>query len=229
MSAPRVNPGRVPFWDDRSDAYRIRAVMPSVSAITEARERRYRYWWPRGHLEDQGATPHCTAAALLHWREDGPITTKGPASIRRADLYARIQAQDRAEGRWFAEGATSLAMAKVARALGWCGEFRWGRSLDELIAAVLTAGPVLVGTWWTTGMHEPDAHGMLRYAGAQLGGHEYLVNGVSLDREVFRIKNSWGVEWSHNGMAWIPFADMERLIADDGDVLLVRELPEAKP
>ena len=114
------------------------------------------------------------------------------------------------------------------RELGWCGEFRWGYSLDELVAAVLTMGPVLVGTNWYARMSEPDARGFIQPRGAYHGGHEYLVNGVSVVNEVFRLKNSLGRGWGRDGHALIRFQDMAQLIAEEGDVLLVRELPEGK-
>ncbi|HEU4629016.1 MAG TPA: hypothetical protein VFS08_04700, partial [Gemmatimonadaceae bacterium] len=66
--------GRIPHYDPRNEGYRIRAVAPLVEALTGAGARPWRYWWSNGAWIDQGATPHCTAAAALHWREDGPVT-----------------------------------------------------------------------------------------------------------------------------------------------------------
>ncbi|HEU4630186.1 MAG TPA: hypothetical protein VFS08_10615, partial [Gemmatimonadaceae bacterium] len=156
------------------------------------------------------------------------VTTPGPATLTHEALYREIVAIDRAEGRVFDGGATSLAMAKAMRARGWCGEFRWGYTLEELVQALLAMGPVLMGTWWTDGMMEPDAEGVIRYRGARAGGHEYVVNGVNRARGMIRLKNSWGRGWSRKGFAWIPFEDVERLIADEGDVLIARELPPAR-
>ena len=223
MSHVRTNPGRVAHWDPRSDQFRIRAVAPPLATV----ERQFRYWNANGAWLDQGEEPHCTAAAAIHWREDGPITTKGPAKITRQALYAQIQQKDRAEGRWYDEGATSLAMVKVMRDLGWCGEYRWGKTVDELVQAVLTTGPVLVGTNWYSRMNEPDRQHRVHLGGALVGGHEFLINGVTLVHGLFRLKNSWGPAYGSNGHAWITFEDMARLIAEDGDVLLARELPEA--
>lgn len=215
--------GRIAHHDPRNADFRIRAVAPPLHVATAGVTRRY--WNDLGLWVDQGDTPVCTAAAVLHWREDGPVTTPGPAALSLDAMYQRIRATDRADGRDYPEGgATSLALAKTAVALGWAGSYHWGYTLDELVQAVLTMGPVIVGTNWTESMFTPD-DGVLHYTGAVVGGHEWIVNGVNLPAERFRMKNSWSREWSLSGRAWVPFADMARLIADDGDVLVLRERP----
>jgi C1A family cysteine protease len=42
------------------------------------------------------------------------------------------------------------------------------------------------------------------------------------------LKQSWGREWGKRGHAYLPFEDLERLIAEDGDVCCFRELPTQK-
>lgn len=217
-----VGPGRIPFYDPRNELFRVRAVAPPLGSIA----RRARYWWANGWWEDQGPLPHCTAAAALHWREDGPVTTAGPPEIGRAALYDRIVAVDRAEGRHYSAGATALAMVKTIQEMGWCGEYRWAYTLSELVAAVLTMGPVVVGTNWYSAMSVPDERGVIVPAGRLEGGHAYVINGVSLEREEFRAKNSWSRGWGRRGHCAIRFSDMARLLQEDGEACLARELPE---
>lgn len=39
-----------------------------------------------------------------------------------------------------------------------------------------------------------------------LGGHAMLIVGVDINKEVFIVRNSWGVGWGDNGHAYIPFS-----------------------
>jgi hypothetical protein len=53
-----------------------------------------------------------------------------------------------------------------------------------------------------------------------VGGHCYVLNGVNTTARVFRMKNSWGRGWGIDGRASISFADMERLILDNGEACM---------
>jgi hypothetical protein len=185
-----------------------------------------KYHWDAAWWGDQGDTPRCTAFALLHAMADGPVTHRGqnPAADPQ-EVYEAIVAQDRSEGRVYSGGATSLAMAKVAMARGWIGEYRWGYSLADFVAAI-KVGPVLLGIDWYTGMDDPEAEtAIIRAKGRYRGGHEIVANGADLDDGMARLKQSWGrANYGRNGHGYLPFDDLERLIADGGDVLLFREL-----
>lgn len=233
MRGPRpFNPGRVPHWDDRNEGFRIRAAVPRAAQSVDdiVREMRAkgvsaRYhnataWWG-----DQGDSPMCTAYSSLHYRHDGPVKpTGGPVpAVDPAAHYRAIQARDRAAGRVYAEGCTALAMAQEMVARGWCGEYRWGTTLAELVAA-LAAEPVLLGVNWHTGMYTPDTAGRIRVTGDVEGGHEIVADGVSFAARTIRLKNSWGRGWGRSGFCTLTFDDAARLIAEDGDVLLTREL-----
>jgi hypothetical protein len=204
-----------------ADAQRAAGVAPG--AVTS------RYFYDAAWWGDQGDSPACTAFALTHAMADGPVTHRGQNPIETPEtVYAGIQAVDRAEGRYYSEGATSLAMAQYAASRGWIGEYRWGYSLADFLAGIKT-GPVLLGINWYEGMDLPDRkHAMIRAIGRIRGGHEIVANGVDLDDGVVRLKQSWGREWGKRGHAYLPFEDLERLIAEDGDVLAFRELPTQK-
>lgn len=221
--------GRVQHYDERNEGFRIRSIV-SAPALKS------RNYYDNGWWGNQGNAPACTAFAATHYRDAGPVRpkTRGVAPIDPLALYAQIQAQDRKEGRVYAEGATSLAMAKVMKSLGWIGEYRWGYTLDELITAVSTTDCVVVGTNWYDNMFTPvvDKKGraIISVNGSIAGGHEYLITGISMKDELFRIKNSWGRDWGTKGRAWITFEDMRRLIEkEDGDACLARELPVETP
>jgi hypothetical protein len=216
--------GREQHYDPRNENFRIREVVAQAEVAT------FQYHYDNGVWLDQGAMPACTAFAASHYRDAGPVRPKGfkPDPV---GLYRMIQAQDRVEGRHYSAGATSLAMAKVMKAQGWLGEYRWGYTLDELVKAVLLSDCVCVGTNWYEGMSYPtfdlkSGRAILNAKGTYQGGHEYLITGINTKLELFRVKNSWGRDWANQGRAWISFTDMQRLIEqEDGDVMLSRELP----
>lgn len=244
--------GLVPHFDPRNLNYLISDVVPvsqseRKAAILASRSpgaesgnavadvgrgpATSKYHWDSAWWGDQGDTSMCTAFALTHAMADGPVTHRGqnPLADPRA-TYAEIQSIDKAEGRDYGPdgGATSLAMAKCAMRRGWIGEYRWGYSLADFLAGI-KVGPVLLGVNWYSGMDWPDKkRGVIRANGFVRGGHEIVANGVDLDDGLVRLKNSWGRQYGRGGHAYLPFEDLERLIAEDGDVLLFREMPSAK-
>jgi C1A family cysteine protease len=87
--------------------------------------------------------------------------------------------------------------------------------------------PVVVGLNWYSSMFHPNAAGLIKVDGSLAGGHAFLLDGVSADREYFRIKNSWGRSWGRKGFALISFKDVERLLAEDGEACLAVETKKA--
>ena len=56
-----------------------------------------------------------------------------------------------------------------------------------------------------------------------MGGHAYVINGIDTKKQLFRIKNSWGRNWGVKGSAYISFANMQRLIRENGEICLAVE------
>ncbi len=50
-----------------------------------------------------------------------------------------------------------------------------------------------------------------------VGGHAYLLRGVDTRTALARCCNSWGDSWGKSGEFFLPFADLERLIHEDGE------------
>lgn len=231
MTRPRKSApkglGRVPHWDPQNDAYRIRDVLPSLAPRrAAAAQRTQRYWDDRAWWGDQGATNACTAYSLVAFMADGPVTHRARPIMEPAELYRRIQTIDVNEGRDFGPdgGATMLAQQKAAKALGWIGEYRWGTTLEELVQTVLDVSPVLIGVNWYSDMLTPDRRGWIRVAGPLVGGHAIVVNGVNTKSATLRLKNSWSQLWGKRGHCYLSFDDMDRLIREDGEVVLAREM-----
>lgn len=204
--------------DQRDTIYPIRALVPDEPART------FRNWWPNGAWLDQGRTGTCVGHAWAHYVEDGPLTH--PGTIDAIALYGEAVLHDpwpENDGPDLQFGTTIRAGAQALQARGLVESYLWAWDAETVIRALLDVGPVVMGTWWTSDMSNPDAQGVVRYTGHKLGGHAYLLNGVNRNRGMVRAKNSWGRGWARNGYFYIPFEDLERLIAEDGEACLAVE------
>jgi hypothetical protein len=231
MSDRRKGLGRIDAPDERDREYPMQAILPAGRPA-----RRYRYWHHRAWRGDQGERPWCVAYAWLHWIAHGPDTSRtlgrrqaGPMPyVQPEALYCRAQQLDpwpgdctSPRGQQYA-GTSVRAGAQALQELGFIGSYHWAWDIDTVTRALLTTGPVVVGTSWYSGMSEA-AGGMLRPIGQREGGHAYILDGISLDREVVRITNSWGTGWARNGSAWIALRDLEALLQDRGEAVIAAE------
>lgn len=210
--------GRRHAPDPRDRNYPMAAAVPRTT-------RRYRYWNDLPLFLDQGSKPHCVGYSLSHWVNDGPTKHSKYLSADDADLiYKEAQFVDEWPGEGYA-GTSVRAGAKILQSRGFIESYLWASSLDEVIRAILEVGPVVVGTDWYSSMFDPDPNGFLTLDGDVVGGHAYLLNGVSVSGRKFRLKNSWGRGWNpaHGGRAWICFEDFERLLHSNGEACLAIE------
>jgi hypothetical protein len=221
--------GRRHAPDSRDGLFPLKPLLATVPK--GELERPWRYWNAEGWWGDQGWAPQCVAYAWTHWVEDGPVThpeTKpgeNPAIDPEA-LYHEAQKVDEWPGEDY-DGTSVRAGAKVLKARGYVGEYRWANPtapLSDVVKTLLGLGPVVVGLNWYAGMSEPDDLGFMHVSGALEGGHAFVLNGVNVTREVVRMKNSWGRSWGVNGHALIGFKDLDRLLREDGEACLAREL-----
>lgn len=211
--------GRLHSSDSRDANFPLRSIAtPS--------ERLYRYWWASGWRGDQGNTSQCVAYSWLHYLSDGPVThsSRSQPMMAPTDLYRAAQEVDEWPGNAY-DGTSVRAGAKILQAAGFITHYWWAWDVETVINALLSLGPVVVGTNWYSGMFQPDEDGHIELTGHLAGGHAYLLNGVSRTRGLVRLKNSWGTSWGNNGMAWLDLEDLERLIAEDGEACLAAELP----
>ncbi len=213
--------------DDRASAERT-AVLAARGVLGDTPS--VKYHWAGGWHGDQGDTPSCTAFAALHTMADGPVTYPDAKTQPRHDplsLYELIRATDRAEGRYFDEGATMLAMAKTLKKYGYISVYFWGYTLADFLAAI-RVGPVMIGVDWHEGMFYPDRKfGVARAFGTIAGGHAIEANGADFQGGMARFKQSWGRSHGREGVIYVPFEDLERLLAAGGEVLAVEEIPDA--
>ena len=182
-----------------------------------------KYWANNEWWGDQGNTPQCVGYAWAHWIEDGPVTHGGVAPIIHPTLiYKEAQKLDEWIGENY-DGTSVRGAAKYLQKNKKIGNYYWAFDLNTLVNTVLNVGPVVVGTYWYLRMFYPDKTGLIKIGGPIMGGHAYVINGVDVNKKLFRIKNSWGKKWGVNGSAYISFNDMNLLIKMGGEICLATE------
>ncbi len=111
--------------------------------------------------------------------------------------------------------------------MGFISGYAWGFDLATVIQAVLTTGPVVLGTDWHANMMLHDSKGFIHSNGDVVGGHAYLCTGVDTVKRYARLKNSWKFRnptLAKGAYAYISFDDLEALILSDGEACLPIEV-----
>lgn len=204
--------GRIFSKDERDGVYMVKHIPKPVGVTSK-------YWSATGWFGNQGNRPHCVGFSWAHWLEDAPVSHSGNAPIiNPAIIYKEAQKLDDIRGENY-DGTTVRGAAKYLKSIGFITEYNWAFDLQTMINCILVQCPVVVGTNWYSEMFNPK-DGLIKIGGRIVGGHAYVVNGVNTKTKLFRLKNSWGREWGKNAHAYISFADMERLIHEDGEICL---------
>lgn len=220
---------RIAVFDERSRNYPIRTVIESDVFRTKD--------WECNTWNDQGSEGACVGFAWSHELSATPAVVPTNNTIAYA-LYKRAQQLDVWEGEAYS-GTSVLGGAKAVSELTnadgekYISEYRWAFGLADTLLAIAHTGPVVIGVNWYEGMFRPDAHGFLRATGRLQGGHAVLlvattivstepdptrVDQLDLDASYVTIHNSWGRGWGDVGRAKLTLRDLQRLLAENGDV-----------
>ncbi len=81
-------------------------------------------------------------------------------------------------------------------------------SQADLCTAILSFGPVVIGTPWANSWFHP-VNGVLPPFDRAVGGHAILA--VGWDATGLRLRNSWGADWGQAGEATLPWAELGRV------------------
>ncbi len=207
--------GRRPFFDERSRAFPIRTLVAEKPLRS--------YTWSCGVNLDQGSEGACVGFAFGHEISARPLVQPVTNEYAR-DVYLDAQKVDAWPGEDYS-GTSVLAGAKVCQARGHFAEYRWAFGLSDLQLALGYAGPAVLGLNWYTGQMTPDSTGRIRPTGSIEGGHAilayrvWLPNSTRPEGQVW-LWNSWGSDWGKGGACWLTFADLERLLHEDGEAVV---------
>lgn len=189
--------------------------------------------WNVNHLLDQLDTPHCIGFGGTHWGLADPVNDPWTTAEAHA-LYYRCKVRD---GEPKAEnGSTVRSLAEELQAMGRIANYVWCARVDEtgtqqgqaVADWLLHQGPVILGTNWYQPMFQPDTNGVVHVGGTNAGGHCYLAHGIDLDLGKVKLAQSWGPSWGvESGHFYMPEADLQRLLDEQGEALATLELPLA--
>lgn len=215
----------------------------------DSESRRYAVAAPAGDLRpvfhrrripifDQGDLGACTGMAAVGILGTDQYLRDPEPTIRDAlHVYSEATRIDPFDGAYppTDTGSDGLSAAKVLQREGWISGYQHTFSLAEALAA-LQLRPLMVGTVWTEGMFEPDASGRVAASGAQVGGHEYVVDeyvpaGVpatsdpqaklSWSAPMVGCTTSWGEGFGVRGRFFLSVKTFGDLLAGDGDVIVL--------
>lgn len=207
---PRLD--RLPQFDKRSRNYPIRTLVPKKPRG---------YTWSVNAWLDQGREGACVGFAWAHELVARPAIVPNVTELfARNAIYKEAQKIDEWAGEDY-EGTSVLAGVKVIQRYGFIKEYRWAFGLEDLILALGYAGPAVLGVNWYAGMGQADSDGFISPTGSLRGGHAILAKAVNVKQEFVTLHNSWGADWGLNGTAKIRFADLDRLLREDGEACVV--------
>lgn len=217
--------GRDIKWDYRNSDH----LLPKKSVPRGVRER----MWFGGPVLNQGETPMCVGYSGWGWLRGGPDINI--PDFTPEQLYHWAQQKDQWDGEDY-EGSSTLGLMQVLLDAGYIKGYKWALDTDVLISWILTTGPIIVGTNWYDQMFTPRSKdGFLIVDGEVIGGHEWRILGINLDKKcpdgtkgAGRMVNTWGNSWGQSGRAWISFKDIQRLLSDGGEAVTPTEVVKAK-
>jgi hypothetical protein len=104
---------------------------------------------------------------------------------------------------------------------------RWAQTIDDVRAALADNIPISIGVNWYEDFDTPKFINGESWIGTDVnnlgelrGGHCICGYGGSDQRKAVRLKNSWGADYPE---VWLPYATLERLIHEDGEVALITD------
>lgn len=222
-SQPHPHPEEFPLGyrfehDTRNLAYALRDALPQVP------EPPVQFWFPISPVLDQSAPNawnvfnSCVGHGVVGALKSLPTWQRVLPAPQ--EVYLDALKNDP----WPGEQDTGTSTLSGVKALQHCTcpvapsphnhvrEYLWEYEQEDVVRSwVKLRGPVVLGTWWTTGMDTPNAQGIITPTGQSRGGHCYFLTGASDHRQAYRMQNSWGRSWGQAGRAWLPYDALRQL------------------
>jgi hypothetical protein len=74
---------------------------------------------------------------------------------------------------------------------------------------------------WYAGFDNPSSTGKVKIAGTVRGGHDFELLGVDAKAKTVLAENSWGSSWGLAGRFIFSWANLERLLSEQGEASTV--------
>lgn len=233
---PRL--GRLVQFDERSRSFPLTAH-PRLATQLATKT------WRLPVRLDQKQTPDCTGFSRAHDLAASPAPARGMTAAVARQIYDLAQTLDEWEGTDY-DGSSVLGAVKAAVQLGYVGEYRWAgvnpstSAIDDVLRALSSLGPVVLGINWLEGMFEPRWDGTLDCSGEASGGHAIVARSVLLPRSgrirvtrsfaghgrtvgfaatepYVALANSWGPDWGVLGECFVAASDLDARLRDEGE------------
>jgi hypothetical protein len=171
-------------------------------------------------IGDQGSTQACTGFSACAYMRADPV-----AHVHQTaqDVYAAALRLDPYSGEEDS-GSTVRAAFKGLRSVGDVKEFKFAHRLDEALDFMgATKSGGVFGINWYSSFAETNSEGVVRITPrARIdGGHAIFCRGYDDKLGFVKLQNSWGHDWSLNGVCFVSYADMARLLDEDGEFACV--------
>lgn len=224
---PELRHGRHIEHDPRSLEYKVfknklqelKAIVTPAGSVE---------WKRRSPILDQGELGSCTGNAITGLLGCEPFVSSSVQAVKfnenfAVNIYEKATQVDNIPGQYPPDdtGSSGLAVAKVAKRLGYITKYSWATTTSELIYALRT-GPVIVGVPWYESFYEPSYSGRIHIGGSIVGGHEFLIRGYNAKKKLFIADNSWGVSWGIEGSFNFTTATWEILRKQQADCCVPR-------
>lgn len=210
------------YHDERSKNYSVRKLL-NAKVIKKQRK-----MWDEGVVLDQGSEGACVGFGWM-----GELLAQPQAPDEQPDVelansiainyYRRAKKIDQWPGEDY-EGTSVLAGAKIMKSEGFIDSYYWCFGVNDVMDAVISSGPVVIGVPWRQGMYSTKPSGLVSVTGKQVGGHCLVITGYdpsmrfgSRNFEVFRWRNSWGEDYGVGGSGYIKVEDLSRLLSASGE------------
>jgi len=186
---------------------------------------------------DQGSLGSCTGNAAVGavgtWPLIEAIPVNQQSGLNEAEavhIYSIATTLDTSPGSYPPDdtGSDGVSVAKACKSAGLISGYTHCFSLAAVQAALQTT-PVIIGINWYSGFDNPNAAGFVKVSGSVRGGHEVCLVAIDVVAKTVTAANSWGASWGAAGYFTFSWADLERLLSEQGDATVLLPLTAPAP